>query len=447
MSISSMNITYVEERISGSCSDSGASHTGILYSLYNNISDWAIIPLAELNCSQTEQFAYGSVFGDNKNTLVHMHPQIKNLNSNKGAEMDIIQDIPFDQCARLINFLAFFTFLFLIVFSFVISKSHLYCIRRKNWDASREATRTHLKGYIRKKILIILLKVAQVVTRQGFDPGSNRVTVRLLWILLMVHTFVTSTVYFCVFKTNLFRPKEVTRLNNLHDLAASKNPPYRARFAFETNTWKLFASSKSEPMKSIWKRANETGSALLHYTTERNNFAGFLNRSKLQNWAVISSFPNNRFFVDAYCLMFEMDEFSDTQLYHSKETFLHSPTGIIFRKDFDVRSKREITISLSRMSQHGFNDYYDKNPQGLLRKFPIQLRCYRMLQETAYSVPEERVNNLALAHYTRLIQIHLTSNVLASVTLVCEFIWKKMKKAKLKPQVHPEKRKSRHGQG
>lgn len=434
MDVTRMNVTYVEERFTGSCSDSGQNFTGILHSLYHDQSDWTIMPLAELNCSHVQAFDYGTVFMDTKNTLVHMHPRINGHREN--APLDIIGDIPFGKYAKAVNLLIYLVLWWLIVVASLMAKWFNYSVKRI-YFRPRSRNRVNYRSYIAKKLLSTASHILQVFTRQGFEPSSKRISVRYLWILFMIHAFVSSTIYFSVFKTDLFKPREVTLLNNLHDLATSKKPPFQPRLPVETNTWKLFADSKVEPMKSVWKRANETGEALIRYSLK--HMIDFMPRMIHENWAIISHFNNNRFLVDAYCMVFETS-YPKSQMHHSKGTFLHSPTGVVFRKELDRKSKRKITTSFSMMSQSGFHDYYDRNPLGLLRKFPVQLRCYRMLEETSNFVQEEKVSKLSLVHYHRLLQIVSGAFAIAFFSLLYEIKMNKLMGPRRKPKTFKSKK-------
>lgn len=432
-----MNLTYVEEKFTGSCTDAG-NYTGILESLDKNLSDWSLIPFSELNCSRSEHFSYGNVFSDLKNTLIHSHPRL-DINSVKNeSSLDIIADIPYSTCARLINGLFYVIFFLLISAGSLMASLHVSKVKQIKLTPSINIywIRKNRRSSVSRKLAATASHILQVFSRQGLVLRTNRVSIRLLWILFMVHTFVGSTIYFSVFKTNLFKPRPVTRLNNLHDLAASKHPPYKARFPLETNTWKLFAESKVEPMKSIWERAqrvdeederfNKNGKwhlaprtgPLLSYDREKKMPFIFLERADHFNWAVISHYANNRFVIEAFCFSYDVEGTDRKfQFYHSKESFLHAIIGIVFRKDLHPAKKREISRAISKVNQYGFHDYYDKNPQGVWRKTPLQRRCINMLQRTANLTPEEKVIDLSLVHFTRLLQIILAVLVVAVVIL------------------------------
>lgn len=414
MDATGMNVTYVPETTLGSCSPSGDGYDGVLHSIHSNLSDWSFIMLSELACPLVDEFSFGPVYGESSNKIVHTQKRRTRMDKLEDP-LDIITDLSYERTARVVDCLINLTLFCLLVASLHLSRWFFESAHRILRPYSRKV---NTSMYLR--LLQVASYLAQVFTRQSFSPRGRCISLYLISYILMVHSFLVSVIYFSIFKTDLFQPQATVRLNTLQDLAESDRPAFKAIFPSQFNTWQRFARSQHEPYKSIWERATADSQPLVDFAGSDllKTFASFHEK----HLAVITMFANSRFLIDAYCLMHESNLYP-FQLYQSADSFLGTFNGIIMRKMLDSHSKRFISLIFLRIGQHGFQDYYIKNPQGLLRKTPEQLKCYRELEEERNAKTEDRVHELSLRNFTTLLWVSVFIVTLAFATLLIEHCW------------------------
>ena len=411
MDATGMNVTYVPETSLGSCSQSDGGFDGVLYSIHSNLSDWSFIMLSELGCPLVDEFSFGPVYGESSNTIVHTQRR-RNGADSRTAQLDIITDLPYSRAARVIDCSINLALFCLLIASHHLSRWFFVSVHRLLKPLSRPVSTS-----IFQRTLTAAGYMTQVFTRQPINAPSRRVSFYLVSFLLILHSFLVSVIYFSIFKTNLFQPQAAVRLDTLQDLAQSAHPAYKAVFPSQFNTWQRFARSEHEPMKSIWERASRDSKPFINFA--HNDLVKTYQSFHEQHLAVITMFANSRFLIDAYCLIHESNLYP-YQLYQSKDSFLGTLNGVIMRKQLEPSTKRFISRIFLRVGQHGFQDYYIKNPQGILRKTPEQLKCYRELEEDRNAKTEDRVHDLSLENFSTLLLLSAFILTLAFVALLAE---------------------------
>ena len=187
------------------------------------------------------------------------------------------------------------------------------------------------------------------------------------------------------FKTDLMIKKPVETIDTLQDLAGSSD--YRALFPMEWNLWIRFRDSDDDVLKSIWNKATrETGNykeAVISLSESKSRIDPFeMLRQLRQGRVFISGQSMNRFVVNAFCIGYDVENKANMTdiVYLSRKTFFPFLIMGIIRRESSHELKDRFNFILQSFNEHGFHDFYDKNPLGILRKTVEQKNCYQHMR-------------------------------------------------------------------
>ena len=395
-----LTITGANDSI-GSCDHD--HYFGSFRLLFANESDGSLFMPANANCDRLEPFEAGSQFMDIRSNILMLRQLTR---SEKTGTSLLSNTHP--------SVYVLMSALMLILLTAVM-------LRQKMSPRKKDRRTKASSGDCRDGLRLFWLLYG-VACRQAMLIRSAVSNIRLLFLLFCLLMLLFQVFLSSFFKTDLMIKTPVTTIDTLEDLAAAKQ--FRATFPREWNLWTIFRDSKEPALKAIWSRATHgTGDpkvATIVMTNAGKTISPYELIAPMKEGRVyICPDRVNRFMVDAFCIGYTPE--ATEIVYLSRRSFFSILMMAIYRKDTDPVIKERFNFILTSFNEHGFHDFYLKNPLGILRKTLEQRACYQRMEiETIGDGSEEEFRRLATSDFRGLARVSFAFLLLSLLCLLGE---------------------------
>jgi hypothetical protein len=397
----------------GACDEN--NYYGAYKLLYENVSDASLFMPSDANCDRMSPFEAASVVIDHSNDILMLRKLITRKEQEDNTKLASLMGSTPPSIGLIL-----FAFMITILIGILIARH----VRVQLLRVERgQSTKT---GSKRQLIPTLTLLLATAI-RQPFMIRSKSGIARVLfylycWLAIMFLQYFSGD-----FKTDLMIKKPTETIETLQDLAGSER--YRALFPLEWNLWRRFLAMEDPVMKTIWMKATRgTGKpedGTISMTGKKNNIDPMEMLNQMREGRVFICDKNiNRFLVNGFCLGYDKDNADNmTEIIHtSRLSFFPSLLMGIMRVDAPKDFKDRFNFILTCFNEHGFHDFYVKNPFGINKQSQEQKDCFRrMRRERMGDDSGQDVTPIKWGNISRLVLYSSALLIIAVISLLIEF--------------------------